>query len=83
VGVEGEEAGQYLVAHRLGPAVAPWLPASAAVLSVVILPFQLEVAGWADIGSAIGVEHGAVHRIVQSSQLADGIRPLVRPWKRL
>jgi hypothetical protein len=69
LGVEREEACQYFVAHRLGPAVAPRLLAPASVLGLVILPFEFEFAGRADVGPAIDIEHGAIASCSRRSSL--------------
>ena len=77
LGVEREKAREHLIACRLGPAVAPWLAGPAAGFGLVILPFKLEIAGRANVGPAVGVEHGPVHYVVQPPQFADRVRPLL------
>ena len=62
--VELQEPREHLVAHLVGPAVAPGL-LLAARLFFVDLVVEEELAVRGDVGPAVGVENGSIHRLVQ------------------
>src|SRR5262249_21362572 len=78
--VQGEQAGQDLVAEVVGPAVAVRLLLRLAASLIFLLLFYIieeEITGRLQVGPAIGVEDGPVHRGVQLAQAGDAGRALV------
>src|SRR6202040_4290155 len=70
--VEFEEPGEDFVAEVVGPAVAPGLLAATAASGLfvvfILLVVEQEFAGGLQLGPAVGVEDGAVHRGVQLAE---------------